>query len=123
MPIVAIDTNHQTIPLVMKEEGKYIKEQDNVAASVELRDQLDRSHDMRETPRVITKALVSYRENSSRYFDKKSLKIKFVTKTLDKKEYGIAGMSEESEWVLHGPFLDRSLVRNYLSYNLSLIHI
>ncbi|MEF2026211.1 CotH kinase family protein [Streptococcus canis] len=119
MPIVAIDTNHQTIPLVMKEEGKYIKEQDNVAASVELRDQLDRSHDMRETPRVITKALVSYRENSSRYFDKKSLKIKFVTKTLDKKEYGIAGMSEESEWVLHGPFLDRSLVRNYLSYNIA----
>ncbi|GEE06116.1 hypothetical protein ScOT1_02090 [Streptococcus canis] len=62
---MAIDTNHQTIPLVMKEEGEYIKEQDNVAASVELRDQLDRSHDMRETPRVITKALVSYRGNSS----------------------------------------------------------
>ncbi|MGV3011213.1 CotH kinase family protein [Streptococcus thoraltensis] len=119
LPIISIDTNHQTIPLVMKEAGKYIKEKDNVSAKVELRDQLDRPHDINEKPRVTTKALVTYRGNSSRYFDKKSLKIKFVTKNLDKKEHGIAGMSKESEWVLHGPFLDRSLVRNYLSYNIA----
>ncbi|MEQ9809843.1 CotH kinase family protein [Streptococcus jiangjianxini] len=119
LPIISIDTNHQAIPLVMKEAGAYIKEKDSVPAKVELRDQLDRSHDINEKPRVTTKALVTYRGNSSRYFDKKSLKIKFVTKKLDEKEYKIAGMSKESEWVLHGPFLDRSLIRNYLSYNIA----
>ncbi|WP_218666209.1 CotH kinase family protein [Streptococcus dysgalactiae] len=119
LPIVTLETNHQPIPLVIKEKGEYIKDKDSIPATIALRDQINRSHHLDEKPRVTSKALVAYRGNSSRYFDKKSLKVKFVTSTLEKKEHAFAGMSRDSEWVLHGPFLDRSLVRNYLSYNIA----
>lgn len=64
-------------------------------------------------------ALIAYRGNSSRHFDKKSLKLRFINKSAKPKAVSLAGMSKESEWVLHGPFLDRTLVRNYLSYNIA----
>lgn len=119
LPIISIDTKQQVIPLVTKEGGKYVKARDNINVDIELRDSPSRSHHLSEKPRIRTKGLISYRGNSSRYFDKKSLKVKFVTNKLKEKKHRLAGMPKESEWVLHGPFLDRTLLRNYLSYNIA----
>ncbi|MBQ7604108.1 MAG: CotH kinase family protein, partial [Clostridia bacterium] len=35
------------------------------------------------------------------------------------RDEALLGMSKHNEWALHGPFLDKSLIRNYLFYNLS----
>ena len=67
-------------------------------------------------------ANIKYRGNSSYYtFDKKQYRIELkkgmtgdntVSKT-------VLGMDKASDWVLNGPFLDRSLSRNYLGYKIS----
>lgn len=31
----------------------------------------------------------------------------------------LLGMSKESDWALHGPFLDKTLIRNYMWMNIS----
>ena len=61
-----------------------------------------------------------YRGNSSYYtFDKKSYRIKFYRDENKSRDYGLFGMGPDSEWVLNGPFLDRSLLRNRLMFELS----
>ncbi|HEL0709555.1 TPA: CotH kinase family protein [Streptococcus equi subsp. zooepidemicus] len=118
LPIISIDTHHQQVPEQREYEGE-TKRQKTIKTTVSLRDQLDREHSLSESPRLSLTALIAYRGNSSRHFDKKSLKLRFINKSAKPKAVSLAGMSKESEWVLHGPFLDRTLVRNYLSYNIA----
>lgn len=69
-----------------------------------------------------TPATVKYRGNSSYYtFDKRQYRIAFYekTKSKDKANYELLGMGKHNEWVLNGPFLDRTLIRNHLMYGLS----
>lgn len=53
-------------------------------------------------------------------FDKKQYRIKFYQEegSSKAKEYEFLGMGAGSEWVLNGPFLDRTLLRNRLVYGL-----
>ena len=37
----------------------------------------------------------------------------------ENKNYAVMGMGSHHEWVLHGPILDKSLIRNYLWYNIA----
>ena len=63
---------------------------------------------------------IKYRGNSSYSgFDKRSYRIKFYRDEHTSRNYGLFGMGADSEWVLNGPFLDRSLLRNRLMFRLS----
>ena len=63
---------------------------------------------------------IKYRGASSYdVFDKRSYRIKLYRDSGKSLEYPLLGMGEHSEWVLYGPFLDRSLVRNRLVYGLA----
>lgn len=53
------------------------------------------------------------------HFDKKGYWIEILDKNGNEKNEKIMGMSKNSKWVLHGPFLDKTLIRNYIWYNLS----
>lgn len=68
-------------------------------------------------PAFTSQALVRYRGNSSRLFDKKSYLLRLVNEDGTENEQEIAGMPSHDEWVLNGPFLDRTLLRNYLCLN------
>lgn len=59
--------------------------------------------------------------SSYAYFDKAQYRLEFYKDSDGRKEmdYPFLGMSSHSEWVLHGPFLDRSLLRNDLAYSVS----
>ncbi|MBP2622322.1 CotH kinase family protein [Streptococcus oricebi] len=118
LPIISIDTHKQAIPLKRETEADS-QHQVTIKSQIKLFDELDRSHSLSETPREVSDALIAYRGNSSRHFDKKSLKIKFINKKKEGRDLSLAGMPKEAEWVLHGPFLDRTLIRNYLSYNIA----
>lgn len=51
-------------------------------------------------------------------FDKPQFRIKLYQKENGKKlNYALCGMAKDSEWVLYGPFLDKTLVRNALVYH------
>ena len=53
------------------------------------------------------------------YFDKKGYLLKFVDAEGDENKLKVMGMEKNDEWVLHGPFLDKTLMRNYLWYHIA----
>lgn len=74
-----------------------------------------------EEPDTVETATIKMRGASSYLFDKKQYRIKFYTKQKNgkAKDCGFLGMEEDSEWVLNGPFLDKTLIRNRLLYELA----
>lgn len=66
-------------------------------------------------------ALFRYRGNSSRWFTKGNFLLKTVKDgdPLDDQRMELLGMNSGKEWALHGPFLDKTLMRNYMCMNLS----
>lgn len=74
-----------------------------------------------DEPEVTTWARIKWRGNSSIRFDKKQYRITFVEEKGSDKEadYPVMGMRPESDWVLNAPYLDKTLMRNYMMYNLS----
>lgn len=91
-----------------------------VSATVQYFDNESSNNHLTDTPTFSERALIRTRGSSSRYFDKKGYLLKFKEENLiDNKDVSFSGMTPDSSWVLHGPFLDKSLIRNYLCYNLS----
>lgn len=126
LPIIRIDTAGQKVP------GTPIVENDKVVgfetalngetaitASFSVIDLQKGNNRMTDKPTLSSLAKVSYRGNSSRFFDKKSYSIHLVLEDGTEKKKEIAGMAAHDEWVLNGPFLDRSLLRNYLALNVA----
>ena len=66
-------------------------------------------------------ALFRYRGNSSRWFAKGNFRLRTVEdgNPEQSRKMGLLGMKSGKEWSLHGPFLDKTLMRNYLCMNLS----
>ena len=66
------------------------------------------------------KAGIEIRGSSSTMFDKKNYALELWTTTPNEDTaFSILGMPKESDWILHGPYSDKSLIRNYLAYNLA----
>lgn len=59
------------------------------------------------------------RGQSSRDFSKKSYRFKLVDKALSDTSFALLGMPKESDWILFGPFTDKSQIRNKLAYDLA----
>ncbi len=71
-------------------------------------------------PDIRADALISYRGRSSMRFDKKGLTIKLVDASgMLEDHQALFGMARHNEWALHGPYLDKTLLRNYMMYNVS----
>lgn len=72
-----------------------------------------------DKPEMKSSVLVRYRGNSSIYFSKKGYLLKLVDENGNDNDEKMLGMERDNEWVLHGPFLDKTLMRNYIAYNLA----
>lgn len=112
LPIVSINTGGQEIAGMEDDETRT-----NVEISI-----LDEDgvyHHPEDTPDIQSDASIKYRGNSSLYFDKKSFSINLLKKdgTENKKE--IMGMASNDQWILNGPFLDKTMIRNYLCMNVA----
>lgn len=91
-----------------------------VTASVEFFTNPDGNNHLTDEPDVSEKGLIRIRGNSSRRFEKKSYLLKFTQENgIDGLDVSLDGMAADNNWVLHGPILDRTLLRNYLCYNLA----
>ena len=66
-------------------------------------------------------ATIKYRGQSSYLSLKKQYRIELYKKQkgITKNNKAVMGMNKESDWILNGPFLDRSLIRNKLMYDLA----
>lgn len=125
LPIVALSTKGQTIPgeVILDDKknviGYTMSDTNKKMAKMELSiiDQENKENHLEDTPDFTTASLVRYRGNSSRYFAKKGYLLRFVDEDGNDNDHNVMGMGKESEWILHGPFMDRTLMRNYLCMN------
>ena len=110
LPVMMIDTRKQQI---MKDS--------TVWADVAIMDSDSGQNDIMGMVDSVLVATVKYRGASSySSFDKPQYRITFYRKENGKAlDYDLFGLGADSEWVLNGPFLDRTLLRNYLVYTLS----
>ncbi|MBN2519373.1 MAG: CotH kinase family protein [Bacteroidales bacterium] len=58
------------------------------------------------------------RGSSSQMFAKKNYNIETQTETGENNNVSLLGLPEENDWVLHGPYSDKTLIRNALIYHL-----
>lgn len=62
---------------------------------------------------------IEIRGASSQMFDKKSYGLETWDSNNEDINVSLLGMPEEEDWVLHGPYSDKSLIRNKLIYDLA----
>ena len=106
--------------ILKNESGRSIPNDEMISASVQYFDNETQNNHLVDAPTVDEQALTRIRGRSSRAFDKNGCYIKFKEENLiDNKNVALSDMTADSDWVLHGPYLDKSLIRNYLCYNLS----
>ncbi len=127
LPIVEIDTGGQKIP------GNWIRDKDGVNVGVEqselgektirvsikIIDSGTAENRVEDEAAVETEARFRIRGNSSRNFSKKSYLLKLIDEDGEENPQEIMGMSAHDQWALYGPFLDKTLLRNYMWMNLS----
>ncbi len=70
------------------------------------------------TPAVATRAGFKLRGQSSASFEKTPYRLEFWDNDNDDADYPVLGMPADSDWVLRGPFTDKSLIREAFIYDL-----
>ncbi|ASW55369.1 spore coat protein CotH [Plantactinospora sp. KBS50] len=69
-------------------------------------------------PTVATRAGFKLRGQSSATFEKTPYRVEFRDNDNDDADYPVLGMPADSDWVLRGPYPDKSLIREALVYDL-----
>ncbi|WNV85877.1 CotH kinase family protein [Umezawaea sp. Da 62-37] len=69
-------------------------------------------------PAVATRAGFKLRGQSSASFEKAPYRLEFHDNDNDDADYPVLGMPADSDWVLRGPFTDKSLIREAFVYDL-----
>ena len=130
LPLVLIDTGGTEIPGVPIQSGGSGREDDAftttadgstlLRASVSVVDHAEGNNHPADTPTLQSVIDIRVRGNSSRYFDKHSYLVKTLTDDgAASRDVAMLGMDAFDEWALHGPYLDKTLIRNYMWYNLA----
>lgn len=127
LPLLEVNTGGQTIPgSPIRDEKRVTTDyvtaengESRINVSLEITDHTDTNNHPGDTPTVSSAALFNIRGRSSRKFDKKSYRITLINQDGTNNNQTVMGMDAHHEWVLHGPFLDKSLIRNYLWYNIA----
>ena len=111
LPLIKLSTN-----------GQQIQKETSIVAELSIVDSGMKANG--EEPSLVSDIALKYRGNSSYLtFDKFSYRVTLLRDGEDgtesrKRDESLLGMAEDSEWVLYGPFLDRSLVRNRVMYGI-----
>lgn len=127
LPIVELTTGGQTIPgrPIYHDDGTVtytLAENGETTITAEMAViGTDSSvyHHANGAPDVTGQIRLRVRGNSSRAFDKPSYAIRLVDEAGNNAPQSIMGMDAHHEWVLYGPWLDKTAVRNYMFYNLA----
>ncbi len=128
LPIVLIDTEGQTIPGQPTDNADMFDENittkaadgtDYINVSVSVIDNEEGNNHLYDKKDFTTRSLFRVRGHSSRRFEKTPYLMKFVDENGADRPISVMGMDAHHEWALHGPYLDKSLVRNYMWYNIA----
>lgn len=128
LPLVIIETGGQVIPGEPTSQSDrfdhtiYTTAADGsntITVDVSVIDQTDSNNHPSDTPAFQTKSTFRIRGNSSRRFDKKPYLLDFIGEDGENRDIAVMGMDAHHEWILNGPYLDKTMVRNYMWYNIA----
>lgn len=128
LPIIKIDTNGKTIPgepILDASSGRTLRYtmsetgEETILSKLSVIDNVDENNHIEDAPSVSSDIRIHIRGNSSRHFEKKGYSIKMITSEGLNNPQSLIGMDAHHEWALHGPYLDKTLIRNYICYNLA----
>lgn len=127
LPLLLIDTDGKDIPGAIASDKlnstvKYTKTEageKNLTCQISVIDHESTNNHPEDPPDIQSLAQIRIRGNSSRHFDKHSYALELFTEDGSSNKQPVMGMDSHSKWVLHGPFLDKTLLRNYIWYNIS----
>lgn len=125
LPLVMIDTSEEIpgVPYIdSKKHTSYTVAstgEEYLTANLRIIDQPNTYHTPEDEPDVSSYIKIRVRGNTSRWFDKQSFAIKTVDAGGDYLDIPVMGMEENHDWALHGPFLDKTLMRNYMAMNIA----
>ena len=126
LPLVKIDTGGRKIP------GKTIRDEnkrkigyetaddgsDRITADIRINDRQGQRNHLEDAPTIESRILIHIRGNSSRSFEKPGYAVELITEDGKKNPQPVMGMDAHHEWVLHGSYIDKTLMRNYMWYNI-----
>lgn len=135
LPLLCIDTNGNEIPGVPlrdEETGKIIRDEDGftqytlseegektILASMDVIDHIDQVNRPEDAPEITTDIRIRVRGRSSRHFDKSNYLVELIDEDGSNRDEPLLGMASHHSWALHGPFLDKTQLRNYMWYNIA----
>ena len=128
LPLVIIDTGGVEIPGLVTGERDILGTviytvaedgRDIIDATLSIIDNQVSNNHPSDGPALTTSIQIRRRGHSSRHFEKSSYQLDFVDTEGQAAPAEVMGMAVHSEWVLNGPYLDKSLVRNYMWYNIA----
>lgn len=126
LPIISIDTGgldipgraikegHKTVGYTVAEDGS-----DRISAQIEVFDSQEDNNHLTDTPGIVSDMTIHVRGNSSRTFDKLGYRLNLLDENGNNNHQPLLGMDAHHEWALHGPILDKTLMRNYMWYNIA----
>ena len=126
LPLVEIDTGGVEIPgkAILNEHDRVLgytvaaDGSETITAHMDIVDHETTYNHVSDAPDLSTDITIHVRGNSSRAFDKAGYSIRLVNADGSIHPLSIMGMDAHHEWALHGPFLDKTLLRNYMWYNI-----
>ena len=74
---------------------------------------------LRDTPAYVGRGGLHIRGNSTADYEKKQYSFETWDETDEDTDVSLLGLPAESDWVLHAPFADKTLMRNHLMYRWS----
>lgn len=128
LPLLSIDTGGQPMPGLVTGQNNMFGEHiyttaadgdSMITAHLDVIDHEETRNHPTDAPTLTSDVRIRVRGHSSRQFEKAPYLIKLVNEDGTERDEALLGMSEHNEWALHGPYLDKSLLRNYVFYNLS----
>ena len=127
LPVVKIDTDGAEIPgkpIYDKEYNviDYTLAQDGattIRASLDVINNEKTYNHLTDNATSVGNVMIRVRGHSSRRFEKANYFIRFVNDDGTNNPQSFLGMDAHHEWALHGPFLDKTLIRNYMWYNIA----
>lgn len=113
IPGKAIKNGNETVGYTIADDGS-----DRIKAQIDVFDSDTNNNHLTDIPTIESDMTIHVRGNSSRTFDKLGYRINLLDKNEENNPQALLGMDAHHEWALHGPFLDKTLMRNYMWYNI-----
>ncbi len=132
LPVVSIDTRGQEVPgdvatdkdgnTLFRPDGRYCETKtaeglDYIIGDIDIIYDEGSANQLSDEPIFSSQTRIRYRGHRSRDFPKRNYSLHFVDEEGNPVNEGVLGMPADNGWILNGPYLDKSLIRNYLAYN------